>query len=145
MISEAQLSICRRAAALECQLESMEGKMSASQPIDVGQYARLSGVLCRMLDHRLVKPIDPQGELVRAMQAYLPTAIDDDDDDGDEPLPIELRESGASALALALSAPPTLPLPQEIVVVTFGVVAFSIIVQGLTMPLLLRRLGFLPK
>jgi NhaP-type Na+/H+ or K+/H+ antiporter len=26
---------------------------------------------------------------------------------------------------------------------TFGVVAFSIVVQGLTMPLLLRRLGFL--
>ena len=52
---------------------------------------------------------------------------------------------GALALALALSAPPTLPLHQEIVVVTFGVVAFSIIVQGLTMPLLLRRLGFLPK
>ena len=52
---------------------------------------------------------------------------------------------GALALALALSAPPTLPLRQEIVVVTFGVVAFSIIVQGLTFPLLLRRLGFLPK
>jgi CPA1 family monovalent cation:H+ antiporter len=41
--------------------------------------------------------------------------------------------------------PPTLPLRHEIVVVTFGVVAFSIVVQGLTMPLLLRRLGFLPK
>jgi CPA1 family monovalent cation:H+ antiporter len=52
---------------------------------------------------------------------------------------------GALALALALSMPPTLPLRNEIVVVTFGVVAFSIVVQGLTMPLLLRRLGFLPK
>ena len=51
---------------------------------------------------------------------------------------------GALALALALSIPPTLPLRDEIVVVTFGVVAFSIVVQGLTMPLLLRRLGFLP-
>ena len=51
---------------------------------------------------------------------------------------------GALALALALSVPPTLPLRDEIVVVTFGVVAFSIVVQGLTMPLLLRRLGFLP-
>jgi CPA1 family monovalent cation:H+ antiporter len=47
--------------------------------------------------------------------------------------------------ALALSLPPTLPLRHEIVVVTFGVVAFSIFVQKLTMPLLLRRLGFLPK
>ena len=51
---------------------------------------------------------------------------------------------GALALALSLSLPPTLPLRDEIVVVTFGVVAFSIVVQGLTMPWLLRRLGFLP-
>lgn len=50
---------------------------------------------------------------------------------------------GALALALALSMPPTLPLRDEIV--TFAVVAFSIVVQGLTLPLLLRRLGFLPK
>ena len=52
---------------------------------------------------------------------------------------------GALGLALALSLPVTLPLRHEIVVVTFGVVAFSIVVQGLTMPLLLRRSGFLPK
>lgn len=52
---------------------------------------------------------------------------------------------GALALALALSLPATLPMRDTIVVVTFGVVAFSIVVQGLTMPLLLRALGFLPK
>ena len=52
---------------------------------------------------------------------------------------------GALGLALALSLPQTLPLRHEIVVVTFGVVAFSIVVQGLTMPLLLRRFGFLQK
>jgi CPA1 family monovalent cation:H+ antiporter len=52
---------------------------------------------------------------------------------------------GALALALALSLPASLPLRDEIVVVTFGVVAFSIVVQGLTMPPLLRLLGFLPK
>ena len=51
---------------------------------------------------------------------------------------------GALGLALALSLPPELPLRNDIVVVTFGVVAFSIIAQGLTMPLLLRWLGFLP-
>ena len=49
---------------------------------------------------------------------------------------------GALALALALSLPPTLPLHDEIVVVTFGVVAFSIVIrQGLTMPIVLRRSG----
>jgi CPA1 family monovalent cation:H+ antiporter len=50
---------------------------------------------------------------------------------------------GALGLALALSLPSSLPLRDEIVVVTFAVVAFSILIQGLTMPLLLRRLGFL--
>ena len=50
---------------------------------------------------------------------------------------------GALGLALALSLPASLPLRDEIVVVTFAVVAFSIVVQGLTMPWLLRRLGFL--
>jgi CPA1 family monovalent cation:H+ antiporter len=48
---------------------------------------------------------------------------------------------GALALALALALPPTLALRNEIVLTTFAVVAFSIIVQGVTMPLLLRRLG----
>ena len=52
---------------------------------------------------------------------------------------------GALALALALALPPSLAMRNEIVVATFGVVAFSVIVQGLTMPLLLRMLGFLPE
>ena len=52
---------------------------------------------------------------------------------------------GALALALALSLPHTVPLRDAIVVATFGVAVFSIVIQGLTMPLLLRRLGFLPQ
>ena len=48
---------------------------------------------------------------------------------------------GALALAFALSLPQTLAHREEIIVTTFAVVAFSIIAQGLTMPLLLRRLG----
>ena len=51
---------------------------------------------------------------------------------------------GALALALALALPPSFVLHDEILIVTFGVVVFSVVVQGLTMPLLLRRLGFLP-
>ena len=47
---------------------------------------------------------------------------------------------GALALALALSLPPSLPNRERIIVATFAVVAFSVICQGLTMPLLLRRL-----
>ena len=52
---------------------------------------------------------------------------------------------GALALALALALPPSLDMRNEIVVATFGVVVFSVVAQGLTMPLLLRMLGFLPK
>ena len=52
---------------------------------------------------------------------------------------------GALALALALSLPESLPHRDDIVVATFGVVAFSILVQGLTMPILLRTLGYVSK
>ena len=48
---------------------------------------------------------------------------------------------GALALALALALPADLPDRQAIIVVAFAVVAFSVFVQGLTMPLLVRRLG----
>ena len=51
---------------------------------------------------------------------------------------------GALGLALALSLPRSLPLRDQIVVATFSVAAFSILVQGLTMPYLLKALGFLP-
>jgi CPA1 family monovalent cation:H+ antiporter len=47
---------------------------------------------------------------------------------------------GALGLALALSVPRSVPLRDEILVATFGVVAFSVIFQGLTIPVLLRRL-----
>jgi CPA1 family monovalent cation:H+ antiporter len=52
---------------------------------------------------------------------------------------------GALALALALGIPETLPYRQEILTVTFGVVAFSVFVQGLTMRPLLRRFGLVTK
>ena len=49
---------------------------------------------------------------------------------------------GALALALALSLPASFPFSQEAIrIVTFGVVIFSVLFQGLTMPLLLRKLG----
>ncbi|MDQ2686354.1 MAG: sodium:proton antiporter [Armatimonadota bacterium] len=52
---------------------------------------------------------------------------------------------GALALALCLSLPRALLFRDEIVIATFGVVAFSVVVQGLTMPWLLRRLALLPR
>jgi Na+:H+ antiporter len=52
---------------------------------------------------------------------------------------------GALALALALALPPSLAWRNEIVIAAFGVVTFSVLVQGLTMSLLLRVLGLLPQ
>ena len=47
---------------------------------------------------------------------------------------------GALALALALAVPTSVPERDAIVVTAFIVVAFSILVQGLTMPWLIRRI-----
>jgi CPA1 family monovalent cation:H+ antiporter len=51
---------------------------------------------------------------------------------------------GALALALVLSLPRTLPFHDQIVTISFAVVAFSIFVQGLTMAPLLRWIGEIP-
>lgn len=48
---------------------------------------------------------------------------------------------GALALALCLSLPASLPMRDGVVIVTFAVVAFSVVVQGLTMPGLIKALG----
>lgn len=50
---------------------------------------------------------------------------------------------GALALALALGLPPDMPLRQEVVSVAFAVVAFSIVVQGMTIVPLFRKTGVL--
>lgn len=48
---------------------------------------------------------------------------------------------GAVPIALVLSTPESLPGRQELIDVIFGVVLFSLLVQGLTIPLLMRKLG----
>jgi CPA1 family monovalent cation:H+ antiporter len=52
---------------------------------------------------------------------------------------------GALALALALGLPATVPRRDEIIIITFTVVAFSVFVQGLTVAPLLRRFQELPR
>jgi monovalent cation:H+ antiporter, CPA1 family len=52
---------------------------------------------------------------------------------------------GALALALALALPIDLPRRDDILISTFAVVAFSVIVQGLTAPLVLKALRVAPK
>ena len=50
---------------------------------------------------------------------------------------------GALALALVFGLPPDIPRRDKVVTIVFGIVAFSVLVQGLTMPWLLQRLGAL--
>lgn len=52
---------------------------------------------------------------------------------------------GALALALSLGLPTTIPYRAEIITITFAVVAFSVVVQGLTMVPLMVSLGLLKK
>lgn len=52
---------------------------------------------------------------------------------------------GALALALALGLPMGFPLRDEIINVSFAVVAFSVFVQGITMEPFLRKMGEIPQ
>lgn len=52
---------------------------------------------------------------------------------------------GALALALALGLPEYVPLREEIIAISFAVVAFSVFIQGLTMVPFLRRMGEIPR
>ncbi len=52
---------------------------------------------------------------------------------------------GALALALALAVPSNVPERNAIILAAFAVVAFSILVQGLTMPLLIKRFDLASK
>ncbi len=48
---------------------------------------------------------------------------------------------GALTIALALGLPPDAPARDLLIAMAFGVVLFTLVVQGLTLPLLIRRLG----
>jgi hypothetical protein len=49
-LSVAELSLCRRIAALETTLEKLEGEMSLGLPVDLDLYGRLAGHLRRCLE-----------------------------------------------------------------------------------------------
>lgn len=52
---------------------------------------------------------------------------------------------GALSLALVLGLPENFPNRSEIQAAAFGVVAFSVVLQGLTVPVLMRKLGLAPR
>jgi hypothetical protein len=61
MLSEAQLSLVRRAATLEVELELLEGKMSLGESVDLDVFGRSASHLRRILEsigiERRAKPV----------------------------------------------------------------------------------------
>jgi hypothetical protein len=70
ILSEAQLSLCRRTATLEVTLEQLEAAMSEGKDVDLDQYGRLYGHLRRGLEtlglQRVSRDVTPTLEAVVA-------------------------------------------------------------------------------
>jgi hypothetical protein len=49
-LSESQLSLIRRASALECELEQQEGRLSRGETIDLDEFGRATNTLRRTLE-----------------------------------------------------------------------------------------------
>jgi monovalent cation:H+ antiporter, CPA1 family len=107
------------------------GMNVANQPLrELGSVATMAAVLLVLAGRAL--SIYPLAALFRPSRWRLPAAYQHTLFWGG------LR--GALALALALTVPVTVPERNQIIVTAFVVVAFSILVQGLTMPWLIKRL-----
>jgi hypothetical protein len=50
LMSEAQFALCKRAAALECELEQLEGRLSQGEQIDLDKFGRAASHLRRILE-----------------------------------------------------------------------------------------------
>jgi hypothetical protein len=65
-LSENQLSLCRRAATLETELEMLEGQLSLGKVADLDLYNRLSGNLRRILEsigiERVARPVNDSSQ-----------------------------------------------------------------------------------
>jgi CPA1 family monovalent cation:H+ antiporter len=107
------------------------GVNTANQPLrELGSVAAAVAILLVLAGRGL--SIYPVAQLFRASRWRLPPAYQHTLFWGG------LR--GALALALALAVPASVPERDAIIVTAFVVVAFSILVQGLTMPALIKRL-----
>lgn len=56
-LSQAQQSLIRRAAAIECELELMEGRLSLGEPVDLDLFTRSSSHLRRLLETLGIKRV----------------------------------------------------------------------------------------
>jgi hypothetical protein len=58
LMSEAQLSMIRRAAAIECELERLDGLLSNGIEINLDMYSRCAGHLRRMFETLGIERLD---------------------------------------------------------------------------------------
>ncbi len=105
------------------------GSHEAHQPIALVSGALVAGILLTLLGRAAA--VYPLAALFAHTKLRLPATY--------KHVLVWGGLRGAVGLALALAVPASVAERGAIVVVTFGVVAFSIFAQGLTMPPLLRR------
>ena len=72
-LTEAKLSLCRRAATLTVQLERQEAAMSTGADVDLASYAMVAGHLRRILETlglgRAMKPVPTVRDLLAEHEA----------------------------------------------------------------------------
>jgi hypothetical protein len=56
--TEPQISLCRRAASLQCACEADEARMAAGEAVNLELYTRATGLLRRILVSLGVQPVD---------------------------------------------------------------------------------------
>jgi hypothetical protein len=82
-MSEARLSLIRRASSIEIQLEQLEAKMSEGAEVDIESYSRVAGHLRRILESlgldRKAKTLPSLSEYI-AKSGKHPVEIDDEGD-----------------------------------------------------------------
>jgi len=88
-LSEAQISLCKRAAGLEAELEQMEGRMSQGEQVDLDRYGRAASHLRRILESlgitrqaRTVSGIEADSDDVQELLKLFSPQEDVEDDEG---------------------------------------------------------------
>ena len=80
LLSEAQLSLIKRASAIELELEQMEGKLSLGGAIDLDVFTRSASHLRRLFETigiaRMAKPVETLAEYIARKYPKQPDALD---------------------------------------------------------------------
>jgi hypothetical protein len=68
VLSEAQLSLCRRAAAIECELERLDAQLSRNEPVNLDAYGRAASHLRRLFE---TLGVERKMKLVQSADEYI--------------------------------------------------------------------------